>query len=149
MADPGREWPAHVWWDCARDGHSRTSENAYCTVCGQAEGEIVDPDLCPGVRDDSMEAMDTLIEYHYSVVPVLRPATADDLHPGRFVVIFDAGVWQYPGKVLPGPRIPTPGKWEVENFYGEKCEPDVLALEWVPGEPCLGVYAPYNAEPSL
>jgi len=149
-------WPKHDWHDCKRDGHVYGANPdrclvcdgglGGCVVCGQWEGMIVDYDRCPGVKPDTFDAMNTLLLYD-DVAPVFRPATADDLHAGKYVVVFDGGAWQYPGKIV---KVESDGRYRVAMLYdGSPSTLELLALEWAPGEPAIGVYDPGHATEAL
>jgi hypothetical protein len=146
-------WPAHLWHDCSRDGHvGKTHADSMCMVCdgglggcilcGQWEGEIVHPSLCPGVPASSIENLQVLLRYHYEVAPVFRQALPGELRPGRLAVVFDLGAWQYPGRVL-REEVWGSDRWLVECLYA----PEALSVkrEYGPNHPGLGVYDPFTA----
>jgi hypothetical protein len=145
-------WPPHVWHDCEIHGHVGSDPDRChacvgglggCVVCGQWEGEIVDGDRCLGREVDSVEGMEKALQYHHEVASVIRPATDDDLYPGKVVAVFDAGTWQYAGTVV------VRGKqgWEIRFPYDGGSLEDV-PLKWEYGVPAIGVYDPYNAQRS-
>lgn len=139
-------WRPHRWHDCAVDGHVGAAETCQacvgglggCTICNQWEGAIRHAERCPGVRADSFESLNRLIEYHYAVAPVFRKAKADDLYVGRFVVFLDAGAWQYPCRV----EACRNACWDLACLYGEEGMTVTLA-----DLGSIGVYDPHNAEP--
>jgi len=152
-----RTWPAHVWHDCAVHGHPWTSEGncpscdgglGGCVVCGAWEGEIRDYDRCIGVnptKANTLEDLNVILDYHYGVAPILRPAKSDDMSVGLFVVVFDAGAWQYPGRIV---AVVDATNARVRTPYDGDEGPALVPLEWEPGVPGLGVYDPMNAFPA-
>jgi len=154
-------WPAHVWHDCTVHGHvggRHDEDGGYaggcqscdgglggCVVCGQWEGEIRDHGRCIGANPRrSLEGMDAALNYYYDVVPVLRPAKAGDdaLRVGGFIVVWDGGMWQYPGEIS---EVIDATNFRVRTPYDGIAGPMMVPLEWEPGVPAIGVYDPMNA----